>query len=571
MQNQTHRPVVFAIFFVVAMVALVMPSHAQPWQRCAREHMEAQSAGQQTLGIAAPEAEVLIREIASAIGLRVESTTLVPCHVVRQVETIATDGSIPGVPAGEYVFYNETWVRQVIGTDRNQAIALFGHELGHLLNRDFYPGRNTLARNQRETDADQFAGCAVAVAGNGDWAALESLLTRLRETREGTYPTRARSLEAARRGFDLCAHSAPTQSASATSQTPSSRDPAAAALRALDQISDREWGAPTGADIRSGYLSEVPMESLRAAAGRDPRAQWALGGMYQYGERGLQQDPVEAVRWYRRGAAQGFARAQNALGNAYMDGLGVTRDYGEALRLFRLAAAQGDVYGQINVGFLYDHGFGVPQDYGEAARLYQLAVDRGNAVAQHNLGILYRDGHGVPQNYSEALRLFRAAANQGYANAQSSLGRMYANGWGVAQDYAEAIRLYRLAVTQNYPGAQFALALIHERGTGVRQDYGEAARLYRLAADQGNTHAQVNLGVLYETGQGVPQDYAEAIRLYRLAADQGNSFGQANLGNMYAYGWGVTQDDAEAIRLYRLAADQGNENAQNALNELLNR
>src|ERR1700723_2570184 len=47
---------------------------------------------------------------------------------------------------------------------------------------------------------------------------------------------------------------------------------------------------------------------IRAEQG-DAKSQWALGAMYNYG-RGVPKDYVEAVRWYRKSAEQGYAKAE---------------------------------------------------------------------------------------------------------------------------------------------------------------------------------------------------------------------------------------------------------------------
>ncbi len=61
--------------------------------------------------------------------------------------------------------------------------------------------------------------------------------------------------------------------------------------------------------------------------------------MYDEG-RGVAQDAREAVRWYRRAAAQGEADALNNLGLMYQEGRGVHASAIIAYALFSLARAQ---------------------------------------------------------------------------------------------------------------------------------------------------------------------------------------------------------------------------------------
>ena len=70
--------------------------------------------------------------------------------------------------------------------------------------------------------------------------------------------------------------------------------------------------------------------------------------MYDEG-RGVRQDYVEAVRWYRRAAERGWAAAQNSLGIMYFEGKGVPVNYLEAYAWYSIAAAQGNEYAAKNM------------------------------------------------------------------------------------------------------------------------------------------------------------------------------------------------------------------------------
>src|SRR5690242_18787255 len=60
----------------------------------------------------------------------------------------------------------------------------------------------------------------------------------------------------------------------------------------------------------------------RAEAG-DSQAQFILGCAYRDGGPILPQNQAEAVKWFRKAADQGFAKAENELGNMYLDGRGI--------------------------------------------------------------------------------------------------------------------------------------------------------------------------------------------------------------------------------------------------------
>ena len=131
--------------------------------------------------------------------------------------------------------------------------------------------------------------------------------------------------------------------------------------------------------------------------------------------------------------------AQHNLGVCYGNGAGVEQNDVEAVRWYRAAAAQGVADAQSNLGVCYRNGTGVKQDNVEAVRWYRAAAEQGNAGAQFNLGTGYVDGTGVEQNDVEAVRWFRLLPNKGMqARSMYNLGVMHCSGKGVPADCAES-------------------------------------------------------------------------------------------------------------------------------------
>ena len=52
---------------------------------------------------------------------------------------------------------------------------------------------------------------------------------------------------------------------------------------------------------------------LKKAKAGDAEAQYKLGDCYYWGEEGVVEDKVEAVKWYRKAAEQGNVNAKKAL------------------------------------------------------------------------------------------------------------------------------------------------------------------------------------------------------------------------------------------------------------------
>ena len=87
---------------------------------------------------------------------------------------------------------------------------------------------------------------------------------------------------------------------------------------------------------------------------------------------------VEAVAWWRKGAAAGDRGCQYLLGRAYLEGKGgLARDANEGIALFRRAANQRYPAAQAALGHAYERGTGVPTDYVLAYMWFNLARAQG--------------------------------------------------------------------------------------------------------------------------------------------------------------------------------------------------
>jgi TPR repeat protein len=152
------------------------------------------------------------------------------------------------------------------------------------------------------------------------------------------------------------------------------------------------------------------MRLLRPVAeGGNVKAEHLVAMMYLWG-RGVAEDPVEALRWYRKAAEQGDAEAEAEVGAAYWGAWGqpgpVQRDNSEALKWYRKAADQGQKEAQYALGLMYEDGTeGVPQDYALAHMWLNLAAAQGHLVAKTFLDKLASKM--TPEQIAEAQRLAR--------------------------------------------------------------------------------------------------------------------------------------------------------------------
>ncbi|KAF9082302.1 hypothetical protein BGX23_012598 [Mortierella sp. AD031] len=148
---------------------------------------------------------------------------------------------------------------------------------------------------------------------------------------------------------------------------------------------------------------------LKAAVQGDAQAQYNIGLLYNNGL-GVKQDYGKALSWYRKATEQ----AQDSTGYLYhAGGPGFPVDYLKAMEWYLKAANQGYASAQDSVGEMYRHGRGVPQDYEIAMVWFLRAAEQGSVWAQNTVGDMYRDGLGVPKDDKKAQEWYLKANNQG--------------------------------------------------------------------------------------------------------------------------------------------------------------
>ncbi|MEI8385180.1 MAG: tetratricopeptide repeat protein [Nitrosomonadaceae bacterium] len=114
-------------------------------------------------------------------------------------------------------------------------------------------------------------------------------------------------------------------------------------------------------------------------------------------------------------------------------------DYPQALKRYKPLALQGFANAQNNLGEMYGSGKGVKQDYKEALKWYRLASEQGHSEAQNHLGLMYYKGEGVLKDYVRAHMWLSLSADAGYQEAAK--GRDTLTELMTAQQVAESERL----------------------------------------------------------------------------------------------------------------------------------
>jgi len=376
----------------------------------------------------------------------------------------------------------------------------------------------------------------------------------------------------------------------------------------------------TVGNVRAEYYVQALKwyEKAKAKAKEFAFAYRNIGLLYEDGL-GVPKNYLEAAKHYQQAIDRGCAFAQqdldrlfnkqdisseglNLIGLMYGNALEISKNYTQALKWYEKSKAQGFAPAYRNVGCLYEHDAGISKSYPEAARHYQQAIDRGYAFAQQDLdrlfnkqdisaedlnsiGLMYGMAMGVKGNYIEALKWYEKAKAKGSGAACRNVGcLLYECGLGIPKNYPEAARHYQQAIEKGFAEAQADLdrvfgkadiasedlnfiGAMYHRGVDVQANYVQAARWYEKAKTRNFSLAYRNMGLLHEEALGIPKNYSEAVKHYQQAIEKGNIVAQADIdrvfnkvdippedlakiGKMYHYGEGVAQNFEKARMWY---------------------
>ena len=320
--------------------------------------------------------------------------------------------------------------------------------------------------------------------------------------------------------------------------------------------------------IASGVFAQtanIVTLTLKAKSG-EAEAQNALGEAY-YDGKGVTENLTVAVKWFTKAAEQENAKAEYNLGDCYYYGNGVQyRDREEAVKWYTKAAEHGNADAQNDLGYCYKFGEGVDRNLKKAVEWYTKAAEQGLPMAQCNLGICYENGDGVEKNLEETVKWYTKAANQEYARAQYLLGKAYDNGKGVAKNDSEAMKWYLKAVKNNYPQAVSyygVMLLVGDKQKGVTKNIPEGVKYLRKAADLKNLDAiQVLVGDYLSKMQGENDlgiskylSYADFVKYLKIGAEQGNQDMKTILANLPNYKSMIAQEKSLVAKYGQRAYD----------------
>jgi len=201
------------------------------------------------------------------------------------------------------------------------------------------------------------------------------------------------------------------------------------------------------------------------------------------------------------------SQAETEIGKLYLEGKGVDQDDVEAVRWFQLAADNYDLGGIYHLGRQYLLGEGIEQNSDEAARLFSLAASFDHPAAQFHLGMMHMFGDGVEEDSQKSEELIIQALENGGREVRYDLAGFYFIGYWKSQpeqdnyDPMEAMKWLFLASADGNQAAFERLEALAQTMTSE-----EAALAAAAAADwvQKNSPPIIQSPDLEEEGGPVP-------------------------------------------------------------------
>lgn len=137
------------------------------------------------------------------------------------------------------------------------------------------------------------------------------------------------------------------------------------------------------------------------------------------------------------------------------------------------------------LGVAYLKGVGITQDSAKAVMFLEGAARLGYTSSYYNLGMMIKDAPRGKQYFPKAIYYFEKGAEQGNLSCIYAADYMYYKGLGCTQDYHRAADYFKSDVKGLSPSCQYMLGLCYRNGFGVEQNE-QLAEVYLKKATMAN-------------------------------------------------------------------------------------
>ena len=291
----------------------------------------------------------------------------------------------------------------------------------------------------------------------------------------------------------------------------------------------------------------------KVADGEKPETQLDLAKAYYVGD-GVKKDLNKARFWAEKSSAKGNLEAEYLLAKWAYE---ASPNSPDALQKLMKVAEKGNPEAQNAIGQAYLNGKGVTKSEEKAIEWLEKAAAKGSAEALYTMGNFYFYGNSplIGKFYKKAIEYYSKAAAKGDANAQRQLSVCLYNGIGGTQSYRDAFNwLSRSVNADPTPVTENNLGVCYTTGNGTRASIPQAIELFQKASEAGDAMAQYNLGsLLLEEGQ---LDVKKGFEYLEKSAAKNNLLALKKLGDLYYNGKYTNLTRERGFEYYTKAAQQ---------------
>ena len=291
----------------------------------------------------------------------------------------------------------------------------------------------------------------------------------------------------------------------------------------------------------------------KVADGEKPETQLDLAKAYYVGD-GVEKNLNKARFWAEKSSAKGNLEAEYLLAKWAYE---ASPNSPDALQKLMKVAEKGNPEAQNAIGQAYLNGKGVTKSEEKAIEWLEKAAAKGSAEALYTMGNFYFYGNSplIGKFYKKAIEYYSKAAAKGDANAQRQLSVCLYNGIGTAQSYRDAFNWVSKSVNADpTPITENNLGVCYTTGNGTRASIPQAMELFQKASEAGDAMAQYNLGsLLLEEGQ---LDVKKGFEYLEKSAAKNNLLALKKLGDLYYNGKYTNLTRERGFEYYTKAAQQ---------------
>ncbi|EAY02717.1 hypothetical protein TVAG_440960 [Trichomonas vaginalis G3] len=203
---------------------------------------------------------------------------------------------------------------------------------------------------------------------------------------------------------------------------------------------------------------------------------YSMGIGYRENKNGVKTNIKRAYESFQKCAEAEYHPGEYQFAYMIENGIGCQKDVDKAIKYYKRAADGGEAKAMFNLGLIYDKNKKY-HNTEQAIKYYQEAADKGIKEAFFNLGMIYKDGEDIEKDITKAKEYLATAADKGVVNAQFWSYKINKD-----SDMTTAIKYLQMAADNEHGKAMCILGNFLVDGVNVEKDVNQGISYLAKAA-----------------------------------------------------------------------------------------